>query len=1137
MTNGRVRVCKGVFKDSEKGKTKGEYDHNENYTLTLSVPGAKNITLKFKSFCTEKDNDILRIFDGKDTFATLLGSWSGTKGPGTITSKDSFITIHFKSDKSVSCSGWEADIITVIIPPPTPKFTLASTVKCDAVDFVFNSDVSIPCDSLKVAYAKFTGPISRNITNIQAVGCSGGKTKQFKVTLNSPLNLNGTYNFEVVSFWKDFCDSVYRITSKFSFSVADCPLKVVLTADNDTICRGSCTWLRATVSGGNPSKYVYTWTPATISGAGPHKICPTSATKYILRVTDGTSIPSSDTVDIVVLDPPLAMADTSVCYYSANFFLRATPAGGKWYGKGIVNSNTGEFKPNGNYGTNKVWYQIGSCADTVLVTSTLPWNLENVMCPGSNPVPVWWFGPAGGTWSGPKITSAGLFTPDQTGTYKDTYTWKGCISVKTIYVQALTVKKYDTFCESRTLDTLKFSPYGIYPNWFPGLINSYYGTFDPSVTGPGNRLIVWNGGGCKDTTRLTILEGRAGPNDTFCPAAGLQILKNFRPASNYTWSGKGIVDPAKPDYDPSFFNSLGKPAYRDTLTLKAGKCISRKYVELIPTKINTKDTIFFCFEDPARLLSPALLGLVPAGGIWSGKGITGGNSFLASAAGYGAHLIIYTKNQCTDTLPVFVRPKPVVQSDTTVCISSGSFNCYKAETGGTFSGKGIVNAVNGTFTPAVAGKGTHTISYRNKFNCLSTFRITVDTLPPLSFTAPPSQLCFRDTLISLLSSPAGGNFSGNGVTGNYFNPKNAGFGSHTLTYSFSSGACKGQITAVFEVLDTIKITVSPESDSICPGEIVWLRSSAKGGDFTSYQFSWSNGQKGSGTFVNPSATQTFTLIVKDGCSEPASKNVTIFRHPKPWFDIKTSVPLCFGQTGWAKASMKDSDPYRFNWDATPSLTGDSVRLPAGTTIRLTATNLRTGCVSDTTIEIPGFKALTAGFIVNIQGGEKCLSNIFPTLRLFNNSTGATTGTWYWGDGTSEAFNPADNPKHTYNGEFNRYKIKLKVQNNGGCEDSTETWICFRDTVVFFIPEAFSPNGDGLNDEFRIVANGMTDYELIIYNRWGQIVFQSHNPLKGWDGKVNETDCPEGVYAIYLKYKGRKTPMQQTRSSLILMRDR
>ena len=68
MFHGRARVCKGTLKDSEKGKTKGDYDHNENMTLTLSVPGAKSITLAFKNFCTEKDNDVLRIFDGKDTF-------------------------------------------------------------------------------------------------------------------------------------------------------------------------------------------------------------------------------------------------------------------------------------------------------------------------------------------------------------------------------------------------------------------------------------------------------------------------------------------------------------------------------------------------------------------------------------------------------------------------------------------------------------------------------------------------------------------------------------------------------------------------------------------------------------------------------------------------------------------------------------------------------------------------------------------------------------------------------------------------------------------------------------------------------------------------------------------------------------
>lgn len=1136
MNNGRVRVCKGVFKDSEKGKIKGDYDHNENYTLTLSVPGAKNITLKFKSFCTEKDNDVLRIFDGKDTFATLLGTWSGSKGPGTITSKDSFITIHFVSDKSVACTGWEADIITVIIPPVTPKLTLNATAKCNDLSFTINSDRKIPCDSLRVALSSLTGPQSISISSITPTNCSGGTATQFKVNLNGPLNLNGTYIFTANIYWKDFCDSLYLTTSKVTVSVADCPLKVILKADNDTICKGSCTWLRATVAGGTPSKYVYTWTPSGLSGAGPIRVCPTTSTMYILRVTDGLSIPSSDTVFITVLDPPSAMPDTEVCYYSGNFNLRATPAGGKWYGKGIVNSLTGEFKPNGNYGVNKVWYQVGTCADTVLVNSTLPWNLENVFCPGTAPRAVWWYGPAGGTWSGPKITPAGIFNPDVSGTYKDTYTWKGCISVKTIKVEPLVVPAFDTTCESRTSDTLSFSPYGIYPNWFPGLVNSYYGWINPSqMGGPGNKMIIWNGGGCKDTTMLTILQSEAGPTDTFCPAAGKQVLKNFRPTTGYTWSGRGIVDPNLPDYDPAFFFKLGKPTWRDTLTLRAGRCTDRKFVMLIPTKITKKDTLFFCFEDAPRALTNALLGLAPDGGKWSGPGISGVNLFTAAVAGYGTHVLVYGKNGCNDTLLAHVRPKPIVQSDTTVCISSAPFRCYAAQTGGLFSGTGITSAANGTFNPTVAGRGTHTITYRNKFGCAATFKIRVDTMPVITFLNSITDFCYRDSLFQLQVNLPGGTFSGPGVTGNFFRPAAAGSGSHKLQYTLSSGACKATASMDVTVADTLKVNVTPGADTICPGEIVWLRAKATGGDKTAYVYTWSNGQTGSGTFVSPAVTTTYTVRVTDGCSEPATANVPVLRHRRPWFNVRTSPPVCFGLKGWAKVSMKDADPYRYTWDVSPVFIGDSLHAPAGNEYRVTAENLRTGCISDTLITIPGYKAISAGFIANIPNGAPCLSNINPTLRIFNQCIGAETGTWTWDDGSTETFDPAVNPRHTYNGDKDRYHIWLRVTNSGGCTDSADAWVCYRDTVIYHMPDAFTPNGDFINDTYLIQGNGMREFEMHVYNRWGQLVYTGTDVLKGWDGTYNGQPCPEGVYAVWIKYKGKKTGWRQDKATLLLMR--
>lgn len=1136
MQNGKVRVCKGTFTDSDLGKTTGYYDHNENYTLKLCVPGASSITLKFTAFCTEKDNDVLRIFDGKDTFATLLGTWSGNKSPGTIKSSDSCLTIHFISDKSVACTGWEATISTVIIPPKAPKLSMFQSAKCNDNYIMLTASPSVPCDSIKVANATMTGPITIAAVAITAQNCSGGLATKFKIDLSKKLDLNGNYSFKVKTYYKDFCDSVYELVSTVNFSVADCPLKVVLTADADTICKGTCTYLRTSVSGGNPAKYIYAWTPAGLNGAGPLKVCPTSDTRYILKVTDGISIPSSDTVDVVVLDPPQTMADTDVCYYGSNFFVRANPAGGKWYGKGIINSSTGEFKPFGNYGNNKIWYQVGSCADTMLVNVTIPWNLENQFCPGTAPAAVWWYSPAGGTWSGPKISPAGIFTPDVPGIYKDTYTWKGCISVKTILVEDIVVKKFDTACESTTLDTLQFSPYGIYPNWFPGLLNSYYQWVNPSqMGGPGNKMIIWNGGGCKDTTMYTILESKAGPTDTFCPDAGVQILKNYRPTSGYTWSGHGITDSSKSEYNPGFFYGLGKASFRDTLTIKSAKCSSSKYVYLYPTIIGKKDTLFFCFETPATNLNNLAINLSPKGGKWNGAGITANAIFTAANAGYGNHMAIYTVNGCSDTIPIFVRPKPVVQTDTTVCITSSTFQCYAANSGGNFAGKGITNGPSGVFNPSVAGRGTWPITYTSKEGCKAFFQIKIDTVPVIWFTNSITDFCFRDTLIDLNTNLAGGSFTGDGVVGKQFQPALAGSGSHKILYEYKSGSCTATASLDVIVADTLTILAVPGSDTICPGETVWLRSFGSGGDNSNYKYEWSNNQSGSGTFVSPKSTTIYTVTLTDGCSNPAMADVPIYKHPNPWFDVKTSPPLCFGLNGYAKISMKDNDPYSYYWDIAPPFTGDSLVAAVGNTYRLTATNLRTGCQSDTSVEIPGYQAIQAGFIANIQGGEKCVTNIFPDLRIFNTGQGGTTGTWYWGDGTQETFDPNINPTHTYNGDQNYYKIKLVVLNAGGCIDSTELTICFRDTVVVYIPNTFTPNGDNRNEVFLPIANGANRYELAIFNRWGQKLFETTDPKQGWDGRFNGKDCPEGVYAYSLIYKGRKSITQLKQGSLILLR--
>ena len=93
-------------------------------------------------------------------------------------------------------------------------------------------------------------------------------------------------------------------------------------------------------------------------------------------------------------------------------------------------------------------------------------------------------------------------------------------------------------------------------------------------------------------------------------------------------------------------------------------------------------------------------------------------------------------------------------------------------------------------------------------------------------------------------------------------------------------------------------------------------------------------------------------------------------------------------------------------------------------------------------------------------------------------------------------------------------------------------------VVPYIPNAFTPNGDGLNDSFKILGlppENITKFNLQIYNRWGQIVFSTNNILNGWDGTLNGEYCPEGYYTWVIFYEDNNRNKNSNKGSLLLLR--
>jgi gliding motility-associated-like protein len=160
----------------------------------------------------------------------------------------------------------------------------------------------------------------------------------------------------------------------------------------------------------------------------------------------------------------------------------------------------------------------------------------------------------------------------------------------------------------------------------------------------------------------------------------------------------------------------------------------------------------------------------------------------------------------------------------------------------------------------------------------------------------------------------------------------------------------------------------------------------------------------------------------------------------------------------------------------------------------------------------------------------------PTLTFdISLIQGVTDFVLYTGDG--EAYTNVNPVVHSYTDTGN-FEVKLVFFNQRGCGDSAFQVIRIVPPSRLYIPNAFTPNGDGLNDVFEIDGAGWRSFSLQIWNRWGERVYSSTNPSLGWTGKDGNTGamCPAGVYMYQCIIEYAETGRVLERSgSLTLMR--
>ena len=279
------------------------------------------------------------------------------------------------------------------------------------------------------------------------------------------------------------------------------------------------------------------------------------------------------------------------------------------------------------------------------------------------------------------------------------------------------------------------------------------------------------------------------------PASGAIALE-WSPAANlndYT-----IANPVATGLTPGTYNFIVKA------TNTATGCYNK---DTVVVTVNALPAATFTGLPATICLGASAVTLVgtPSNGNFSGPGISG-NSFTPASAGVGTHTITYSVtdistgcSNSTSQQVTVVNPTVTISGlPATICVNAAAITINGNYSGGTFTGTGITDNLDGTasFNPATAGVGgpySITYSYTDGNGCSNSIsqNITVNALPTVSFTGLPATLCVHTAAITLTGNHGGGTFTGTGITDNAngtasFNPATAGVGGpYTITYSYT----------------------------------------------------------------------------------------------------------------------------------------------------------------------------------------------------------------------------------------------------------------------------------------------------------------------------------------------------------------
>jgi gliding motility-associated-like protein len=333
-----------------------------------------------------------------------------------------------------------------------------------------------------------------------------------------------------------------------------------------------------------------------------------------------------------------------------------------------------------------------------------------------------------------------------------------------------------------------------------------------------------------------------------------------------------------------------------------------------------------------------------------------------------------------------------------------------------------------------------------------------------------------------------------------------------------------------ENTDQVVVTVNPlplidagADLSLCEGETITF--SATG----AVTYTWDSGVLNNVPFYPVVGTSLYTVIgtSNSGCIGTDQVSVTVISTPQASFTPDVT-------TGCAPLTVTFTNNTTAGTDCQWSFSNGASSQDCGST---TVTFDQAGCYDATLTVTEGgcSSTITAASIVCVDEmpvadftmSAGSVSEFDPTVVFTNESQGAQFYNWDFGDGSNGS--DATNPIYTYPSETpGIYTVTLVASSSLGCSDTAIAVVEVYEELLFYVPNTFTPDGDNFNQTFEpVFTSGFDpyDYSLFIYNRWGELIFESHDSEIGWDGSYgagsNNFICQDGTYTWVIRFKRKE----------------